>query len=255
MLMPQDMLISESLKNEFLIAIKNNQIQDVKELLDKDKRLVEVKLEDDRNALELALNLEFHELILLLKPYYNNEQVPEIKDENEAKWYSESGITDLVCCQQKKIPFLRYVFSYSGDDNPRKQFMNQFQQLITLRNKFKVPAYFIAMRPGTTISSHFIVGIIIDDKLIIINPLGEEKQQDFYKVLFKLRDLGYVKSFSLSNTVIQHDLGGIISCGPICVELFNHLASLSKETILKMTQSLLKQKKLESLRKSWKIMS
>ena len=79
------------------------------------------------------------------------------------EWYSSEQMPILVCSQPKKMPLLRYIFSYSGDDNPYKQFMNQFKQLITLKDKFKVPVYFIAMRPGMTMSSHFIVGIIIDD--------------------------------------------------------------------------------------------
>ncbi len=247
MLMPQDMQISESLKNKFLIAIKNNRIQDVKELLDKDKRLVEVELEDNQNALELAVNLEFHELILLLRPYYHNEQVPEIKDENEAKWYSTDGITNLVCCQQKKMPLLRYVFSYSGDLNPYETFKKQFRQLILLKNEFKVPVCFICMRPGDTVSSHFIFGIILEEQLIIINPLGEENQHDFYKIIFKIKDLGLINFIAISNTIVQKDSNsGIVSCGPICVELFNHCASLSQENVLAMlSKSKFKSKKLE----------
>ncbi len=171
------------------------------------------------------------------------------------EWYSSEQMPILVCSQPKKMPLLRYIFSYSGDDNPYKQFMNQFKQLITLKDKFKVPVYFIAMRPGMTMSSHFIVGIIIDDQLIIVNPLGEEKQQDFYKILFKLKEQKWVKFFSISNTDVQRDRDGIISCGPICVELFNHLTSLSKEAILKMAQGLkssFTQKKLEYSEKELK---
>lgn len=162
-------------------------------------------------------------------------------DTDYSTWYSDESIKSLIYSKPREIPLLRYVFSYSGDDNPLKQFIRQFKYLKTLGNIFKVPVCFISVRPGIIMSSHFIFGIIIKNHLIIINPLGDELKEDFYKTMFKLKASDFKKSklietITISSTVLQRDKDGIISCGPICVELFNHFSRLSEERLLEMTK-------------------
>lgn len=150
------------------------------------------------------------------------------------RWYTDENIKKLVYSPEKKTRCLRYVFSYSGDDcDPYKTFLNQFRQIVTLKDKLRAPVYFISMRPGTALSSHFIFGIVVDNRLMIMNPLGDENKPDFYKVIFKIKTLKLIDSVWISRTVIQKDKEGLVSCGPICVELFNHFSSLSKGIIFK----------------------
>lgn len=157
-----------------------------------------------------------------------------------SKWYSDESIKRLVYSKPKEMPLLRYVFSYSSDANARKQFMIQFKHLISLKNALKVPVYFIFIRPGNFIGSHFIFGMLVDEddgvkkNLIIINPLGDEAKADFYETMFQVRESGLVNHIVISNTVIQRDRGGIVSCGPLCVELFDCFSKLSKEQILRV---------------------
>lgn len=145
----------------------------------------------------------------------------------ENQWYDQDKLLRLVHTSEKKVPCLQYVFASSGDaEDPYLTFMNQFSNLKKLKDKLGYKTYFISMQPGSVSSQHFIFGMILDKKLIIINPMGDSTREDFYKIIFKIKDdLNYIDSVYISNTQIQKDEKAIISCGPICVELFNYFTS------------------------------
>lgn len=143
-----------------------------------------------------------------------------------SQWYDQNKILRLVCCSEKTVPCLRYIFQSSGDtEDPYLTFISQFSQLKKLGDKLAQGVYFISMQPGASSSQHFIFGIILDAKLIIINPMGDSARDDFYKIIFKIKDGLNIDSVYISDTYIQRDKEAITSCGPICVELFNYFAS------------------------------
>lgn len=150
-------------------------------------------------------------------------------------WYSEDQIKRLVYSRPKQKPFLRYVFSFGGDTvDPSVVFINQFRVLIKLKEQLKQPVHFIAMQPGKVVSSHFIFGVMVERKLMIINPMGATQRPDFYNILKEFQEKGMIENIYISATPLQKDPNAIVSCGPICVELFNYYSSFTKEQILKM---------------------
>ena len=141
-------------------------------------------------------------------------------------WYTPDVVTYLTYLN-KQTELLRYTF-FDGD------FKAQFQSINMLKNGLKQGFNFICKEPGIG-QNHFIFGILIKNKLIFINPMGETAHKDFYEIAALIKK-DYSLDIYLSNTIIQKDtnLGneGIVSCGPICVELIRYISLLSEKEIL-----------------------
>lgn len=119
---------------------------------------------------------------------------------------------------------LRYVFT-TGVHEP---FISQIKHLNILANSFNCPALFVTPSPGTFNSSHFICGAIWNNQLLIINPLGEKQNQNSIDVLKTLSaddERTIFNRIYISTDVLQHDVGGQFSCGPICVEIIKALST------------------------------
>ena len=146
-------------------------------------------------------------------------------------WYTPDVVTYLTHLN-KQAELLRYTF-FDGD------FKEQFQSINMLQNGLKQGFSFICKEPGVG-QNHFIFGILIQNKLIFINPVGETAHKDFYEIAALIKK-DYNLDIYLSNTIIQRDtnLGnkGIVSCGPICVELIRYISSLSEKEILSFLES------------------
>ena len=155
----------------------------------------------------------------------------EYKLINFGSWYTPDVITYLTYLS-KQGELLRYVF-FDGD------LKNQLQSIRMIRNTLDYGITFICKEPGLG-QNHFIFGILIENKLIFINPVGETAHKDFYTILSSIKK-DYGLEIYLSNTILQRDLGltakGIASCGPISVELIRHISSLPKEKILSLLSS------------------
>jgi len=146
-------------------------------------------------------------------------------------WYIPDVITYLTYLN-KQTELLRYTF-FDGD------FKAQFQSINMLKNGLKQGFNFICKEPGIG-QNHFIFGILIKNKLIFINPVGETAHKDFYEIAALIKK-EYNLDIYLSNTIIQKDtnLGnkGIVSCGPICVELIRYISLLSEKEILSFLET------------------
>ncbi|KIE05189.1 hypothetical protein NF27_EL00010 [Candidatus Jidaibacter acanthamoeba] len=141
-------------------------------------------------------------------------------------WYSTNTILYLTHIEERKTEILKYIFS---DITSVDNFKLEFTQLNILRNDLGKPAYFIAREPGVG-QNHYIFGILNKNKLLIINPIGATRHTDFYDILLDITNTLQLEVY-LSNTIIQKDKEGLISCGPICLELMRYIYSLPLEKV------------------------
>ena len=145
---------------------------------------------------------------------------------NFDSWYTSDIITYLTYLN-KQGGLLRYTF-FDGD------FKEQFLSINMLKNALGQGFSFICKEPGVG-QNHFIFGILVQNKLIIVNPMGETAHKDFYEIASIIKKDCNLDIY-LSNTIIQKDASldnkGIVSCGPICVELIRHISLLSEKDIL-----------------------
>lgn len=121
---------------------------------------------------------------------------------------------------------------------------NAILQQLSGNDRAANAGYFICAEPCENSSthnnsftniSHYVFGIFFPNtqSLFIANPVGHTDHKGFYDSLSKLVTLGIVKEIFISNTVIQdiaHEKS-VSTCGPICVELMNHLADMPSEDI------------------------
>jgi hypothetical protein len=152
------------------------------------------------------------------------------------QWYTSEAVTYLTDLN-KSAELLRYVFLDSfSDKTPKEAFETQLRSIRMLSNALAKGVAFICKEPGVG-QDHFIFGILIDNNLILINPVGRTTHQDFYEIVGKIaKDLGL--DVYLSNIVIQREAGKLVSCGPICVELMRHLSLLPRGEISAFLNSL-----------------
>jgi hypothetical protein len=152
-------------------------------------------------------------------------------------WYTAEELETLTHTKPlPKLPVYKYVFL--PQDNTTS-FPEQMRALQMIKNTLKTShACFIAMEPGDFVTSHYIFGVLIDRSLFMINPMGESRHTGFYKYLAKAQRELHLDNIYISNTPIQMDKKAVTACGPICVELMWHFASLSAETITKTLESL-----------------
>ena len=133
-------------------------------------------------------------------------------------WYSPDSIKYLIHSGTTGSDFLRYVF-WDGID-----FFKQLSILRDLQKSSKKNFCFICKEPGAG-ENHFVFGALVNNILVIVNPVGETKHQDFYEKLQTVKSEPKLKIY-LSTTKVQHDHTGLSSCGPIVVELMWHISLL-----------------------------
>jgi hypothetical protein len=143
-------------------------------------------------------------------------------------WYS---IDTLIYLANMNLPatFQTYIFHSENSETKFISFENQLRHLISYKKK--LPPYtiisFIAFEAARFATSHFIVGVLVDDILLFINPLGKNKP-DFYQYLSEIQaTLLNNYTIYVSHTIIQKDEEGIVSCGPLCVEVVRHITALT----------------------------
>lgn len=164
---------------------------------------------------------------------------------SEASWYQPDQIGKLIYApafeskSQARPQSIKYVFLQKATgvvestvENPHQSFENQLNQLRLLKAGLPRPIFacFITLEPADTAIQHFVVGLVIQNRLVMINPVGESLREGFAKHVGKARGRN---PLLLSSTPIQRDPGSLVSCGPICVELLRHLSSLSEEELVR----------------------
>jgi tetratricopeptide (TPR) repeat protein/endonuclease/exonuclease/phosphatase family metal-dependent hydrolase len=156
------------------------------------------------------------------------------------EWYTPQ-IVEYLTHLNNQGAFLRYVFF----DRHTEDFKNQLESICTIRNSYgtnqKVKGIsFISKEPGLG-ENHFVFGTLMSNKLIIINPIGETGHANFYEALNEFKKVYTKVDIFLSNTVLQQDsklaVSGLVSCGPICIELMRHISLLPAEKILQCTET------------------
>jgi hypothetical protein len=165
-------------------------------------------------------------------PNQSTSSVPQL-------WYKAEDLetlTYVVSNQRAKFPVYKFVFL---PQDRTTSFVEQLRSLQMLKNTLKAThACFIAMEPGDFETSHYIFGVLINRSLFIINPVGESGHAGLYEYLEKAKKALGLDKVYVSNTPIQKDKAGLISCGPICIELMWHFANLSAAAITQTLQSL-----------------
>lgn len=123
----------------------------------------------------------------------------------------------LVHSEEQK-DLLRYVF-FDG------AFIEQLQSLVLIGNYCYKNFCFICKEPSETGAgdNHFILGILVDNKVLFVNPIGKTRHKGYYNVLKKIEDTLGLQVYASTNQ-FQFDSD---SCGPICVELMNHFSRLT----------------------------
>ncbi len=137
-------------------------------------------------------------------------------------WYSPKTVTHLIHCQPKMGKVLRAYF-ISQTNAALTQEINNF---LMLSNSLNRPGLFVFQEPEA--GQHFIFGIVYQGKLLIINPLGKTQHKEILSA-FSKTGLEVIQS----NTIIQLDRDGIVSCGPICVELLHHFTQVNISDLFK----------------------
>jgi len=146
----------------------------------------------------------------------------------------DSGVQlKAQCC-------LKYVFF-------DEKWEEQLQGLVLLKSSFSSlecnkTVCFISKEPGAG-QNHYIFGFCIESNLLIINPIGITKHKDFYQSLGKLQSQNIFDNIYISNVKIQRDPDGLVSCGPICVELMKRFASLADDEVMQVLSDGVKMEK------------
>ncbi len=119
---------------------------------------------------------------------------------------------------------IRVVFPDSDEGNNTITFKTQLKELVELSNNLNRTALFISKEPGA--KNHFICGLIENNNLLLINPLGISSHKIFYETLAELQREKTIKEIWLSSNSlqkIQYEEEGLVSCGPITLELAIHI--------------------------------
>lgn len=159
-----------------------------------------------------------------------NEEFKDTKVTVPASWYDSGKLERLVysCSSSKKLSSLKFVFL--PQDNGQ-DFTKQLVKLNDLNKKLNTHSCFIATEPAPFNTSHFIMGVLFEDNLLIINPMGITRHEHFYTELITVLKKLKLTNIYISTTVIQRDPKAIVSCGPISVELINYISTLPLPTI------------------------
>lgn len=150
-------------------------------------------------------------------------------------WYSTEAIESIIFHGDSPAagcPMYRSVF-YSVDkyNEGGVDFTIQFNALVRLKKLCDAPyASFITFEPGQINTSHFNFGIMWDGVLLLIDPTGKELSTGLAKILAQLQRK-HTLEVILSSTQLQRDRAGLVSCGPLCVELMRHFQKQTLDSI------------------------
>jgi hypothetical protein len=147
------------------------------------------------------------------------------------EWYDLETLHFLTLTVQPNLLAFKYIFI--AEETFKTNFIAQFKALNVLRKNLRKVAYFISYEPAEMNTSHFIFGVIIENKLLIINPLGTYDKEGYTKVIpAAITDQGIEKIYYCT-TPLQRDPGKkLVSCGPICASLLTHISSLAPSKII-----------------------
>ncbi|MBY0545091.1 MAG: hypothetical protein K2Q14_06035 [Gammaproteobacteria bacterium] len=166
---------------------------------------------------------------------------------NFRTWYHPQVCHYLLQLATNQTRSIRVLFDDDKDDNNTDIFKKQLRQLIRLGLRLNRPALFISKEPGA--KNHFICGLIKERKLLLINPLGITDKVDCYNTLADLKKDGTIADVWLSEHQLQcHDYEdeGLVSCGPMTLELATHiLTTFTGETLDHVWSELLKENPTE----------
>jgi energy-coupling factor transporter ATP-binding protein EcfA2 len=168
------------------------------------------------------------------------KEFEQYKLDEFGQWYTPQVVEYLTHLNTQDV-FLRYVFFDKGPED----FKNQLESICAIKNFYgnnpKVKGIsFISKEPGLG-ENHFVYGTFIGNKLIIINPVGETEHVNFYEALSEFKKVYKEVDIFLSNTILQKDGkfagSGLVSCGPICIELMRYISLLPIEKIVQLTET------------------
>jgi serine/threonine protein kinase len=154
-------------------------------------------------------------------------------------WYCTTTLSYLTHLLPSHPDVFRYIFTNDAI-NQEQSYYKQLVGLCHLSQALERCIYFIA--PESPIAAnHFIFGIIVNNKILIINPVGLSKHTDFWlneEIIEKIKKLGKITDIFHSKLKLQKDINGLFSCGPVCAELMRHISNLSLADILKLFDKL-----------------
>lgn len=137
--------------------------------------------------------------------------------------YDFETMTYLVHLQNRS-PCLRYVFTPGSS----QLITNQLFYIHKLSNRLDCPVFFIFPAHPDSDALIFLVGVIYQTHVLIINPQGENLSEDMSNLftnLFKPSDDGVnAFRFYLCSNQLINDVENTFSIGPLCVEIFKALA-------------------------------
>ncbi|MBY0545647.1 MAG: patatin-like phospholipase family protein [Gammaproteobacteria bacterium] len=139
-------------------------------------------------------------------------------------WYDPDVCHYLLQLMTNQAQCIRVIFLDANYGNSAQTFKKQLQQLIKLGIHLGRPAIFISKEPGD--DNHFICGLVNNEKLLLINPLGITDKVDCYKTLYELKNENTIKNVWLSSNQLQrrdYEQNGLVSCGPITLALATHI--------------------------------
>ena len=141
------------------------------------------------------------------------------------KWYSADIIKYLIHEDALGKDFLKYVFLDGAD------FVEQVQILRMVQTGTNKGFCFICKEPGAG-ENHFIFGVLADNKIVFVNPVGQTLHHDFYQIALRIKQDLKLEIY-ISTDSLQKDNLGLSSCGPIVTELMKHISRLGSQEILK----------------------
>lgn len=185
----------------------------------------------DEEVLMFADSLEKSESDLAVQRFIGKD-TEQVDLRNYDSWYSQEVLIYLTHSLPIHPDVFRYVFVQDTEENKEQAYYKQFVALSILSEKLQKVIYFIATESPIS-QNHFIFGIICSKNILIINPIGITKHQDFDKYMETIKRYVSLDRIYQSNLVLQHDENGLFSCGPICIELMQHISILPLEEILR----------------------
>jgi hypothetical protein len=180
--------------------------------------------------LTLKLEEKYKDNTAVQKFIGTKENNPDLRQYQS--WYDTDVLQYLTHTLPENHDVFRYVFTL--DNNEIQSYYKQFITLCHLSRELKKCIYFIGIEFPIS-QNHFIFGVILNEELLIINPIGITSHKDFPTLLQNIKGYGKIKRIYQSNMVLQteKDNEGLFSCGPICVELMRHISELPLEIIIK----------------------
>lgn len=138
-------------------------------------------------------------------------------------WYHPEICHYLLQLSDNQAQFIRVIFPDDGCTNNTATFKANLRELVMLAVKVNKPAIFICKEPGA--DNHFVCGIVKNDQMLLINPLGITTKSDCYSTLAQLKQEKTLSEIWLSSNKLQRPEyeEGLVSCGPITLELAMHL--------------------------------